>query len=399
MFSSLRHSARASFSAALWGSASRARRWERSTNISTRRSWRTISRGGIFYLHAQPPLFNVFLGSVIKLFPQSYPAVFSFLFGVMALAVLEGMAWLMRRLGIADGITVGICLALAISPNFPVYRNWLFYTLPMALLLLASVIALVLWVDRRSRGYLALFLVLATAIMLTRSVFHPLWIVIVVAALIRFVPARRVFATAALIPLVLVLGWSLKNQVLVGSFGTSSWMGLSLTKRWPLSQREMAELKAGGVLPEYWQRRPFQEPSGYRAYGFFDEAREGHPALEAAYKTNGEPNFNHRDYVAISRELLDANMTLLRMHPERYFRRVTTALMLYLQPGPNSVHFLVDYDFERVHRYRDVWTRYLFWGGPIERPIRMYAPPLNLWAVIFPLVLGFGVWGAIPRGG
>ena len=61
--------------------------------------------------------------------------------------------------------------------------------------------------------------------------------------------------------------------------------------------------------------------------------------------------------------------------------------MLYLQPGPNSVHFLVDYDFERVHRYREAWTRYLFLGGPIERPIRMFAPPPNLTMLLFPLLL------------
>ena len=32
------------------------------------------------------------------------------------------------------------------------------------------------------------------------------------------------------------------------------------------------------------------------------------------------------------------------------------------------MHFLVDYDFERVHRYRAAWTRYLFWGK--EEPTR-----------------------------
>ena len=34
-----------------------------------------------------------------------------FLFGAMALAILLGMAWLMRRLGIADAITGAVCLA------------------------------------------------------------------------------------------------------------------------------------------------------------------------------------------------------------------------------------------------------------------------------------------------
>jgi len=356
-----------------------------------------LSRG-LFYLHAQPPLFNLFLGIIVKAFPESHLAVFSFLFGAMALAILLGMAWLMRRLGIADVITGAVCLAFALAPNFPVYRNWLFYTLPMAFLLLGSTIALGFFLERRSRAMLALFLTLVTLIMLTRSVFHPLWLVAIALALTPFVEERRRFLLAAAIPLVLVSLWSLKNYAVVGSYASSSWLGLSLTKRWPLSQKEVAELKQRGVIPAYWQRRPFQEPDYYQAFGFFQEARHVHPALDALYKSNGEPNFNHRDYVTISHELFRAHIDLLSSYPERYSRRVVTALLLYLQPGPNSVHFLVDYDFERVHRYRAAWTRYLFWGGPIERPIRMLAPPANLWLVLFPLVLGLGALGATREG-
>ncbi len=353
---------------------------------------------GIYYLHAQPPLFNVFLGIVMKAFPQSYPAVFSFVFGAMALGVLLGMAWLMRRLGIADVIAGAVVLAFALTPNFPVYRNWLFYTLPVAFLLLASAVALLFFLERRSRAGLALFLSLVTLVMLTRSVFHPLWLVAIALALTPFVEGRRRFLLAAAIPLVIVSLWSLKNYAVVGSYASSSWLGLSLTKRWPLSQREIAELKERRVIPAYWQRRPFQEPGYYEAFGFFKEPHNEHPALDALYKSNGEPNFNHRDYVTISDALFQADIELLLNYPERYFRRVTTALLLYLQPGPNSVHFLVDYDFESVHRYRAAWTRYLFWGGPIERPIRMFAPPANLWLVLFPLVLGLGALGATREG-
>ena len=308
----------------------------------------------------------------------------------MALGILLGMAWLMRRLGITDAITGAVVLAFALTPNFPVYRNWLFYTLPIAFLLLASAVALLLFLERRSRAGLTLFLSLVTLVMLTRSVFHPLWLVAIALALTPFVAGRRRFLLAAAIPLVVVSLWSLKNYAVVGSYASSSWLGLSLTKRWPLSQKQIAELKERRVIPAYWQRRPFQEPDYYEAFGFFKEPHNEHPALDALYKSNGEPNFNHRDYVTISDALFQADIELLSKYPERYFRRVTTALLLYLQPGPNSVHFLVDYDFEPVHRYRAAWTRYLFWGGPIERPIRMFAPPANLWLVLFPLVLGLG---------
>jgi hypothetical protein len=119
--------------------------------------------------------------------------------------------------------------------------------------------------------------------------------------------------------------------------------------------------------------------------------------VDAPYKTNGEPNFNHRDYVAISDALLEGNLRLIRLFPGRYLERTATAFLLFLQPGPNSVHFLVDYDFDRVHRYRDFLTRYIFLGGRVERPIRMLDPSPNLLLFMYPPLLGIGAW-SLRRG-
>lgn len=352
---------------------------------------------GLYYLHAQPPLYNLFLGVVLKLFPQSYDAVFSALYGGMALGVLLGMAWLMRRFQIPYGVNAAVCLLFALSPGFPVYRNWLFYTLPVAFLLVVATVALTIYLDEESRAALAVFLGCVVAIMLTRSVFHPLWLIVVASALLPFTVRRKRFVLACAVPLLVVCGLFLKNYALVGSFSGSTWLGLSLTKRWPLSQQEVAELKSRNELPGFWQRRPFQEPSYYEEYGFFRERSAIHPAIDAPYKTNGIPNFNHRDYVVISDQLAAADFGLIVHHPDRYLRRILTSLMLYLQPGPNSVHFLVDYDFDRVHHYRDLWTQYAFLGGRIERPIRMLEPPPNVWLLLFPLLLIVGARGQ-PRG-
>jgi hypothetical protein len=352
---------------------------------------------GLYYLHAQPPLYNLFLGVVLKLFPQSYEAVFSALYGAMALGMLLGMAWLMRRFQIPDGVSGVVIVSFALSPNFPVYRHWLFYTLPVAFLLVVATVALTIYLDKHSRAALAAFLGCVLAVMLTRSVFHPLWLIVAGGALLPFVERRKTFAIACTAPLLVVCLLFLKNYALVGSFTGSTWLGLSLTKRWPLSQQEVAELKSKRELPEFWQRRPFQEPSYYERFGFFRDGSGLHEAIDAPYESNGSPNFNHRDYVVISNQLAAANSRLIVSHPDRYLRRVLTALLLYLQPGPNSVHFLVDYDFERVHRYRDLWTQYGFLGGRVERPIRMLAPPANVWMLLFPLVLIVGT-RAQPRG-
>jgi len=353
---------------------------------------------GLYYLHAQPPLFNLGLGLVLKLFPDSFLPVFSMLMGASALALLLAMAWLMRRLGAPDWIAGVVVLLFALSPNFLVYRNWLFYTLPVALMLVAGAMALLLYLESGRKLALGSVAAATGAVMMTRSLFHPLWLVLVVAAVLPFLARRerRRLTIAFVAPLLVVSLLFLKNQLLVGSFTGSTWLGLSLTKRWPLSQEEVTKLKGSGVIPPYWQRRPFQEPDELAVHGFFeDDGPAVHPALDAAYKTNGEPNFNHRDYVAISDALLEGDIRLIRRFPGRYVERTATALLLFLQPGPNSVHFLVDYDFARVHRYRDLLTRYLFLGGGVERPIRMLDPSPNLLLLIFPALLGVGAWSVL----
>ncbi len=63
---------------------------------------------GLYYLHAQPPLFNLFLGWVLKLFPGVSRAAFSVIYGLAGLAMLMGMAWLMERLGVSRVVNAAL---------------------------------------------------------------------------------------------------------------------------------------------------------------------------------------------------------------------------------------------------------------------------------------------------
>ncbi len=255
----------------------------------------------LFYLHAQPPLFNLALGLLLKLFPASFALASSLLMSGVAFALLSRWSGSFCASGLRSWIAGAVVLAFALSPNFLVYANWLFYTLPVALMLVAGGVALALYADSGRKLPLAAFAGLAFAVMMTRSTFHPLWLIAVVLALSPFLERRRrrglTIASFAAAP---------RREPVVpeesrsssGSFNGSTWLGLSLSKRWPLSQEEVRELKDSGVIPPYWERRPFQEPKELEVYGFFDgDEPSVHPALDAPYKTNGEPNFNHRDYV------------------------------------------------------------------------------------------------------
>ena len=349
---------------------------------------------GLYYLHAQPPLFNLFLGVVLKLFPNAATEVFAAIYFAMSLGLLVAMVWLMRRLGVSDVVIAVLIALFAWAPNFMVYSHWVFYTLPVSLLVLGMAALLKAFIDSGKRCWVHLFSWTAAALMLTRALYHPLWFVVILfgVSLLLEGKKRKAILVSAIAPLLVVNLVYLKNYNQVGTFSGSSWLGMNLAKRWPLSQAEMAVLREQGKLPAVWHRRPFKEPDEFRHLGYFAAGDSVHPAVDELYKANGEPNFNHRDYAKISLEMQRADAFLMLHYPGRYLKRSVTAFLLYLQPGPNAVDFLVDYDFSRVHRLRDVLTRTVFLGGPIERPIRMLGPPLNLWLLLFPALLGFGVY-------
>ena len=351
---------------------------------------------GLFYLHAQPPLFNLFLGFVLKSFPFMTTEVFAVSFAALALGLLVGMVWVMRALGVPDWIAGASCVLFALQPSFMVYSQWLFYTLPVALIVLWMSLFLIRYLETGRAGQVHAFSWSAAVLMLTRALYHPLWFVASIGTLAVFFTSkqRKELLVAAIVPLLLVNALYLKNYLQVGSYRGSSWLGMNLSKRWPLSQDEMDALREQEILPPVWHRRPFREPDELRHLGYFAPLPEVHPALGAPYKNNGQPNFNHRDYALISREMERADRYLIAHYPGRYLQRSATAFLLFIQPGPNSVDFLVNYDFSGTRRLQRFWTETIFRGGPIERPIRMLAPPLNVWLVGFPALLIFGLYRA-----
>ena len=354
----------------------------------------------LWHLHAQPPAFNAFLGIGLKLFPSKHALFFELVYGALAVGLLAGIAAVMDRMAIPRALVGGSVFAFALTPGFMVYRDWLFYTLPVAFLLIGTLSCVELG-GRRGRLSALALASLGTLLMMTRAVFHPVWWVLVWGVL-RMAPdpSRKRLRWVLLVPLLAMTCLFVKNLYLVDSLGASSWIGMNLAKRWPLSQSEMRELKARGAIPQFWGRRPFMEPPEFRPFGFFDpnSGKDLHPALGSAAKRSGEPNFNHRDYAAISSQMLEGDLYLIRHYPSRYLRRVVTSVLLFLQPGPNSVDFLVEYPSERVHSVRRALNR-LWMARDIERPIRMLTPSVNLFLPLFALLVAWGIYQSIVAKG
>src|SRR6185369_13471478 len=113
-----------------------------------------------------------------------------------------------------------------------------------------------------------------------------------------------------------------------------------LRRGWVPTADQVAALGAKGA-PAVWSRLPFLEAPRYRDLGYFaSPAADGaarHPALDAPYKRNGEPNYNHREYARLSRDMLAGDLLAMRTYPGFYARRVAAGLAIFLQPGPQPI--------------------------------------------------------------
>ena len=216
------------------------------------------------------------------------------------------------------------------SPSALLIESYLLYT-PLEVLALLTIAWLLGRVAVRPRGreLVAMFAV-AAALALTRTVFHLAWLVALVGfvAVLRRDCWRTVLAAGA-VPLLIVTGWYVKNEILFGQFNASSWLGVSLS-RITVAQLPAAErrtLVANGTLSPYAAfpaftdlekmgiRHPLRTGPG-RGVGLLDERRA----------SNGFANLHQRDYLEVNERSLDDSLWVIRHRPGVYARGISRSV-------------------------------------------------------------------------
>ncbi len=295
----------------------------------------------LLYLHSQPPIFNLFVGIVLKCAPGNPGLVFRILYLGMGLAMTFALQETLSRLNAPLWLGLVLTAAVMVSPATILYENLLFYTYPVTLMLILSVLCLEAHLRTGGMKYAWLFFSLLGCIVLTRSLFHPLWFVFVAGALITIqCQHRRRLLIAAAVPLLLIAVWSVKNQALFGSANSSSWLGMSLCKMVtvgvPKGERE--RLAEEGVLSPYALRPPYMEINEYRDL-LPRRDSTGVPVLDCEIRSTGNPNLNQSAYVGISRHYFDDALVLIRLYPRLYLRGVVHALFIYFRPASEYLAF------------------------------------------------------------
>ena len=295
----------------------------------------------VYYMHIQPPLFNLLLGVMLKLFPSHWPLAFNGVYLFMGLVLSIVLYQTIRELGVSSGIASWLTIIFVASPACVLYENYLFYTYPTTLLLAASALCLHRAMARPTVLNAHLFFLLLAAIALTRSLFHILWFAFFALAVILLQRQHfRRLAVAAAVPFALVLFWYARNLCLFGEFNSSSFLGMSLSKMttFMLPEAERRQLVRENKLSELSLIQPF---SGLDAYERFLPKTEptGIPVLDSTRKIGmiQDWNRNYIGYLHISRGYLkDAHWSLAH-RPGTYLVSIVKSWDLFFRPASNYV--------------------------------------------------------------
>ncbi len=358
----------------------------------------------IYYLHFQPPLFNLYIGSVLNLFPGHALLVFNISYLALGLLLGISLFLLMNRLGVSVGIATLLTILFIVSPSVVLYENLLFYTYPLAAFLVATALFLHRFVSSSKVREGTILFALLAALVLTRNLFHIFWFVFSVVLILAFQKHNwKKIVLAASIPFVVVVFVYGKNLVLFGSPTTSTWMGMNLyevtTQR--LSENQRRSLFEQGKISELSLIPSFRALRDYQAFLPKTE-KENIPVLYQEFTSSGGPNFNNIAYIDIDRQYLKDSIQALLSHPEAHLKSQLRAYFAYFLSS--SDNFFVEGNRQRI-QYADRLFNLLFYGRVLqhdETTVTRYAkllqheePPLtreNIATIYLPMTLNLGLF-------
>lgn len=295
----------------------------------------------LWYLHAQPPGFSLWGLFWLRLFGEAnFPASMQAGYVLLGMATVA-MTWSIARAIAGRRLALIAALGMALNPSLFLYEAYTLYEMLVIALVVGSAACLLrvvrsVWLEPgRTGAWLAGFVVVLNTLVLTRSLYH--WIFLW-AALAFAWPAWRRWRRPARIALLLLAVappglWYAKNQYQYGFFGASSWFGIGLFKVLidAHTYQELVDLRDEGVIPFYVEQRYSYEhdPSDYIEFGF-DETSEI-PLLN-------RDDFHNINMIAIAKGYEEASIRVIRRNPLRYLYAVYLSYCAYSAPPSRFGH-------------------------------------------------------------
>jgi len=298
----------------------------------------------IWYLHAQPPLYNLLLGFDLKAFGSSYATAAHGLQIALGLVIPLSIYALLVDVRLPRWWCAVAAALFAVSPAAILIENWLFYEYLVAALLLLAALAFVLFQRRPTALRAFLVFGLLAAVCLVRASFQVVAPLLVLAFMLTIFPGRRrAVLIGAAVPILLVAAVSVKNLVLFGTPSTSSWAGMNLMQidQSGFRGNDEQRLQQQGVVSPLSAIAVFQPLDSYRKVVRLPNSYSSIPALSETTKpSSGVPNFNNIGYVKVSNQYLHDFGQILLHDPAVYLRGVWTGLKLAATPTSDYYFFV-----------------------------------------------------------
>ncbi len=348
----------------------------------------------LWYLHTQPPLFNLLVGTALRFGTAGFPWVMGLVYAVVTLGgilAFHGLA------GVLTGRPRFALLAaawLCVSPAVLLFSQKLYYDGMVPWLLCMTVWGLHVGTARRSFAWLSFGFAMLAATTLLRSMIHPVLFVAILAIYVLPAHGQRLrLATAALLPGTAVAAVLVKNMVVFGAASLSSWAPLQLdhttVDRLPAATR--VALVREGRLSRYAVVDGFSPPPVYLAM-MPPIAPTGEPSLDNLRKSTGEDNWNHILYTRIGRERMHDALVALAVDPGGYAKLLGTSLYHFHRPPSEfkglERNLAVIAPWERAGNAAVGLQPAAWFGGTLD-PDRQAAPLLQIAYTQVLVTIGF----------
>ncbi|MDY6919951.1 MAG: hypothetical protein SV765_07045 [Pseudomonadota bacterium] len=306
----------------------------------------------LFYLHSQPPIFNLITGLSLKIAPQDPGKLLGVFFHFLGFFSSLAMFKLFVLLNFSYRSSYLLTSLYFLLPSVVLYEFWFFYTWLVSCFFIFSAYALQKFVVEKSVPYAVCFFLFIVLICLTRSLYHMAYLLVVAATLVCFFKYKRATTTAiAVTAFVVVGGWYLKNQLIFGFFGASSWGGMSAWKMvkdspkldWPEEFSVISEIDEFSPIDFYPQ-----------SYSQVPEKFSSISVLNTKAKEGGIPNFNHYGYVPLSKNYLKMSARVASEYPANYLMNVVHAFGVYSKPSWE--YFFLEKNRSQIQNYIRLFT-------------------------------------------
>jgi hypothetical protein len=288
--------------------------------------------GSVWYLHVQPPLYNLTIGTILRWSPLSdVRSTQIFILGC-SLAAAVGLQRLATLLGFSPRSAVVLATLLLADPYMIRYELEPTYEIPMLALIVWALMLLHRAVSSPTLARYAAASATLTAIVLTRSLFHPLWLAAIVVGMFACRPAVgwRPLAIAAAVPMVFVGAVMIKNEAVFGEATLSSWLGMNMERGViaPMDRQTVEAMVADGRLGTIVTVVPFVDYGNYRQYVAPCAPTHRHPAVSQQLRPNGYADFNYECFLPVYSAMSDASFDAVRAQPAEYLRSRVDAMKL-----------------------------------------------------------------------